>query len=268
MRRKGLAGIVLAVACLVMVSDSYAQSPAKVCVPEKEGRAVLTTNAAGNCKKKYLLEEFSKEGPMGKEGKEGKEGKAGPEGKEGREGPEGQTGLTSGELATLKSILPHITYVSSGVGGNPTIQFSGVNVQILNGDGSTRSVNGEGNLVLGYDELPGEQTGSHNLILGEGQTFTSFGGIDAGAFNTISGIFASVTGGEGNVASGEVASVSGGGINTANEEETSVTGGEENTASGFRASVTGGSRNDAGGLDSWIGGGLEHTASGSYEAIP
>src|SRR5947209_11501210 len=47
------------------------------------------------------------------------------------------------------------TYVSSGVGGKPTVQFAAVNVQIVNGTGSTASSNGDGNLVLGYDESPG-----------------------------------------------------------------------------------------------------------------
>src|SRR5438477_343683 len=48
------------------------------------------------------------------------------------------------------------TYIASGVvGGKPTVQFAAVNVQIVNGAGSTASVNGKGNLVLGYDENPG-----------------------------------------------------------------------------------------------------------------
>src|SRR4051794_30521077 len=59
------------------------------------------------------------------------------------------------------------TYVSSGIGGKPTVRFSAVNVQIVSGSGSTAGVvNGQGNLVLGYDEVPGSQTGSHNLVLG------------------------------------------------------------------------------------------------------
>src|SRR5438067_10562765 len=47
------------------------------------------------------------------------------------------------------------TYVASGVGGKPTVQFAAVNVQIVSGSGATDgAVNGEGNLVLGYDENP------------------------------------------------------------------------------------------------------------------
>src|ERR1700730_9641622 len=44
------------------------------------------------------------------------------------------------------------TFVSSGVGGKPTVQFANVNVQIVSGSGSTTSGNGTGNLILGYDE--------------------------------------------------------------------------------------------------------------------
>ncbi len=125
----------------------------------------------------------------GAAGKEGKEGAAGKEGKEGKQGKEGKTGLSAAELETLKGILPHIKFVASGIGGKPTVQFSGINVQIVSGSGSTAgAVNGEGNLVIGYDENTGghAQTGSHDLILGEEQTFTSFGGVVAGFRNTIS----------------------------------------------------------------------------------
>ncbi len=54
------------------------------------------------------------------------------------------------------------------------MQFPAVNVQIVNGTGKTASVNGTGNLVIGYDETPGTQSGSHNLVLGTSQTYTSY----------------------------------------------------------------------------------------------
>src|SRR5438067_1343428 len=78
------------------------------------------------------------------------------------------------------------TYVSAGVGGKPTVQFAAVNVQILNGTGRTASVNGTGNLVIGYDENPASlaQTGSHDLILGRNHSFTGFAQLLAGFQNT------------------------------------------------------------------------------------
>lgn len=72
------------------------------------------------------------------------------------------------------------SYVAAGVDGKATVQFSGVNVQIIDGSGSTSTVNGTGNLVLGYDDTLGTQTGSHDLILGENQSYTSYGEIVGG----------------------------------------------------------------------------------------
>jgi hypothetical protein len=69
------------------------------------------------------------------------------------------------------------TYLAAGstgvVGGKATVQFSGVNVQIVNGLKLTATTNGAGNLVIGYDESFGTQTGSHNLVLGTSQSYTS-----------------------------------------------------------------------------------------------
>ena len=113
----------------------------------------------------------------------------------------GGTGATPSCSSGTAVLAP--TYVSSGVGSKPTVQLSAVNLQIINGEGKTATINGEGNLVIGYDESPGTQTGSHNLMLGGEQTYTSYGGILDGFKNTISGPFASVIGGEANTASGK-----------------------------------------------------------------
>ena len=111
--------------------------------------------------------------------------------------------------------LPCMSYTSSGIDSQPTIQFSGCNVQIVNGMGKTASTNGAGNLVLGYDEAARTQSGSHNLILGEDQEYTSYGAIVAGYGNTATGVWASIPGGYLNTASGEFATVSGGQGNAA-----------------------------------------------------
>lgn len=146
------------------------------------------------------------------------------------------------ELATLSQITPHIKYQASGIDGKPTIQFTGVNVQIINGEDETNETNGEGNLVLGYDENEGKhlQTGSHNLVLGFEQTFTSFGGIVGGFDNAITAPFASVTGGSANTASGAYATVGDGYKNTASGEYSLIGGGRENKAQGGFASILGG----------------------------
>src|SRR5207302_1418225 len=104
------------------------------------------------------------------------------------------------------------TYVSSGVGGKPTVKFSAVNVQIVSGSGATNGkVNGTGNLVIGYDEhaaLLG-QTGSHDLILGRNHSFSGFAELLGGYENIATGNYAAVLGSS-NTASGTYATVTGG----------------------------------------------------------
>jgi hypothetical protein len=56
---------------------------------------------------------------------------------------------------------------------------------VIDGTGSETTINGTGNLILGYDETPGTQTGSHDLLLGgTGDSYTSYGGIVGGFNNT------------------------------------------------------------------------------------
>lgn len=173
----------------------------------------------------------------------GPEGKKGETGAKGETGPAGVTGLSSAEMETLKSILPDIKYVSKGVGGMPTIQFAAVNVQIESGATSEKpeqEVNGVGNLLIGFDEEPGTQTGSNNLVVGIEQTFTSYGGFVAGVGNAVSAPFASVSGGESNTASAQGATVSGGEQNQATESDASVSGGGNNIVEGRWSSILGG----------------------------
>jgi hypothetical protein len=187
--------------------------------------------------------------------------------------------LSQNEIKLLKQILPHVKYIEKGVGGKPTIQVSGANLQIVNGEGKTNTTNGAGNLVIGYDTertcaeiieecVPGgRQTGSHNLIVGSGQSFTSYGGIVAGLASTITAPYASVTGGFENEASGELASVSGGRYNRASAPFASVSGGEEGTASGESAWVSGGALNEASGFSASVSGGIQDTASGLFSSV-
>jgi hypothetical protein len=261
MKRMGLASVVLAVVFPMMAGSAWAGTGIKLCVPKKEGDAILTPTH-GKCKKGFKLTGL---GMQGKEGKQGPEGKAGVEGKEG-----GTAGFATSEVATLHGVLPYIKYEEKGIAGKPTIRFSGVNVQIVNGEGKTTTVNGEGNLVIGYDEIyQREQTGSHNLLLGQEQTFTSYGGFLAGFNNTVSAPFASVSGGDASTASGEFASVTGGFHNTASGQNASVTGGAQNTASGINASVSGGFVNTASGVlgATSVSGGYKNTAEFNFSSI-
>jgi len=118
------------------------------------------------------------------------------------------------EVAQLEDKLVHITSSSDEV------TITGANLRIVNGLGSTNTTNGVGNLIVGYNETRGDgftdtRTGSHNVVVGRQQNFSSFGGLVVAEFNEISGPWASVSGGLGNTASGCGGSVSGGEGNTA-----------------------------------------------------
>jgi len=178
--------------------------------------------------------------------------------------------------AEQEEILNHmsIVYLDDGVGGTvKTIRLTGTNWQIVDGSGTTGGApTGVGNLIVGYNELrgfagPNDRTGSHNMIGGKKQNYSSYGGLAAGSDNTISGSFASVTGGQRNTASGPVSSVSGGILNTANGLHSSVSGGRDNIASGIFSSVSGGFVNTATGGYSCVSGGRDNTASGSLSSV-
>jgi hypothetical protein len=180
------------------------------------------------------------------------------------------TDLTN-RVSALESTLSKVSYTDSGLNGKPTLKFSGANLQIVSGSGLTEgAVNGEGNLIIGYDENCSDncdQSGSHNLVLGKDQTFTSYGGLIAGRENVLSGPFSDVFGIR-NTASGEISSVSGGYGNAASGGSSSVSGGESNTASGSQSSVSGGYGNTASGSDSSILGGSSETVSSTYGTYP
>jgi hypothetical protein len=152
-----------------------------------------------------------------------------------------------------------------------TAQFTGVNVQVVDGSGATDGVvNGLGNLIVGYNETRGtgdDRTGSHNLVVGKENNYSSYGGIVGGRGNTISAVYASVSGGRNNAAIGSYASVSGGDFNNASGLRSSVSGGALNTASGADSSVSGGAGNTASGLRSSVSGGISNAAEGDRSLI-
>jgi hypothetical protein len=176
----------------------------------------------------------------------------GPQGPAGRDGRDGRDGASPFVLNENK------TYV-----------LSGYNLQIVSGSGSTDgAINGTGNLIVGYNEnSEQERTGSHNLVLGSGNTYSSYGGLVAGYANRILAPFASVSGGIYNEASGEAASVSGGVINVASGDRSSVSGGYGNVASARESSVSGGYRNVASAGNSSVSGGEKNEASGVFSSV-
>ena len=115
-----------------------------------------------------------------------------------------------------------------------TAEFHGINIRIVNGQGSTASANGLGNLTVGYNETDANaaevcsdgaqetqpncvnfggswarnhRSGSHNLIVGSGNAYSQYGGLLAGNRNAVTRAYATVSGGRDNLARGENAIV-------------------------------------------------------------
>jgi len=210
-----------------------------------------------------------------------------------------------GELEELKAALASVialrdTLSIENVNGVRTVRFSGVNLQVVNGTNSTETVNGVGNLIIGYDEtntssrsvcslatdINGnslttesaclaaggtvavrQKIGSHNLVMGSQNSYSSAGGIVAGQGNFITGLYASSLGGTANLASGLFAvNVAGRGNHPAGIAAASL-GGSDNAATGNNSSVSGGSSNNASTVGATVSGGFRNTASGPQSNV-
>lgn len=207
------------------------------------------------------------------------------------------------QVSNLIAINQHVSMVS--LHGRPTVRFSGVNVQVVNGSGQTDSANGVGNLVIGYDRLrsdTGEEIfeeecssgwtldddfnrtrqaceavggvwhldhkrGSHYLVIGDAHNYSQWAGIISGNGSSTSGPYASVTGGSYNRVTAYGASISGGVFGVATGAQSSVSGGYGNWAAGYASSVSGGYIGIARGSDSSVSGGSSNTASGDRSSV-
>jgi hypothetical protein len=79
-------------------------------------------------------------------------------------------------MATLENKLAAMAFDAA----SNEVVVTGANLRIVNGLGTTETTNGLGNLIVGYNELRSggrnTRTGSHNVVVGEGNNFSSFGG--------------------------------------------------------------------------------------------
>ena len=141
-----------------------------------------------------------------------------------------------------------------------TILVSGANFQVVSGEGSTMApVNGLGNIIIGYNEGDFDKSGSHNLVAGLFNSYSSFGGVVVGSYNSIAGGAFFCLWGNGNTASGQYSSVFGGikrrfrriffrfggKVNVASDQYSCFRFEKVNTASGEYSSVSGGGNNTA-----------------------
>jgi len=185
------------------------------------------------------------------------------------------TKVAAGGGGALSFLQPYISLDVNSINGvsGPHIIFSGANVHVRSGSGSTddnNTLTGLGNLFVGYNEQRTEdvsRTGSHNLIVGGQHSFTQHGGLAAGAANTLDGVSAFAAGVR-NVASGDFSSISGGQDNQTTAVASSVSGGRGNLANGLNASVTGGDGNFAAGEASTVSGGRGNNATSPFQHVP
>jgi hypothetical protein len=196
---------------------------------------------------------------------------------------ENQNARLEEKVAALEEKLSKITYEPKGLNDLPTVKISGANLQVVNGTGAIQNVNGLGNVIIGYDEHAADikQTGSHNLVLGDRQAFTSWGGLLAGSKNSITaplgvafgfsnavkGKWATITAGYFNEANADGSSISGGSQGVAKNTLSSISGGWNNFTEADWASVSGGQTNFARGKYSSISGGVRSTARGVNSSV-
>jgi hypothetical protein len=216
-------------------------------------------------------------------------------------------------LATVISLKDTLTVET--INGVRTVRLTGVNLQVVNGTNNTELVNGAGNIIIGYDEpntelkiacslatdvngnsltaagpclaaggsvVTRQKTGSHNLVMGSQNSYSSAGGIVAGQGNFITALYASNLGGNANVASGKAAvnvagqgnhptdvndAILGGANNTASSNNSTVAGGSSNKSSFVGSTVSGGFRNTASGAQSNVSGGIVNESSGAFSHV-
>ena len=178
-----------------------------------------------------------------------------------------------------------------------TALFQGINVQIVNNGFTTDSIDGTGNLILGFNEInpvaraycseisitdesacvdsgftwsANKRLGSHNLVLGRWNDYINFGGIVGGEFNKIAGSYSMVLGGILNETQSAYSTILGGSGNKAQGLGTTISGGEANRTIGVLSSIAGGFNNRTKGNLSTISGGinLETTRSTEWLAGP
>jgi len=224
------------------------------------------------------------------------------------DGPESCAAIVRGctpGLRIFSSVVGAFLPVLSLEDGGTTVRFSGVNLQLVDGTGTTGGPpNGRGNLIVGYNEDAGStpRSGSHNLVVGPDHGFTSYGGlivgwrhgaygahasVSAGTFHHVYGTDASVTGGAAHTiyAGADTASISGGFDHTVSAgrgnsitggrynqayygtEYTTLSGGRVNQTEGDFTSVTGGLYNVADGYAASVSGGAFNRTRGRYSSI-
>ena len=182
---------------------------------------------------------------------------------------EGKVAALEAQNTAQQTAIDGFTTLLAGVSRTtgPTLLLTGMNLQVVNGSGSTDGTkNSLGNVIIGYNtDNTNTKTGSHNLVIGDNHTYTSTSGIVSGTDNTLSGRGSFVSG-DLNTASARDSFVSGFN-NSASGGESFVGGGFYNIASGHASFVGGGSQGSARGVRSFVGGGFLNIAIGNESFV-
>lgn len=173
---------------------------------------------------------------------------------------------TSSSRAPLDDLVPFVS-----VSGTDIV-VSGANLKVQNGQGTTETTNGTGNIIIGYNGLRAEgndRTGSHNLIIGDMQNFTSYGGLVAGKENSIQAPYATIAGGEGNTVRSSSGAILGGYKNETGGMLSSILGGAQNNVNADAGTIVGGFSNivSAGSFAGSILGGYENQTAGDIASV-
>lgn len=136
----------------------------------------------------------------------------------------GGGGSTNPALTELAKYVRVELGALNGVRG-PHVVFTGVNLHVRSGRNATNdnlALSGLGNLIVGYNETQSTPviydaagcdrtlTGSHNIVMGDGNMFTSYGGLVVGSNHCVTSPNTSILAGSTNEAHGPNSSILGG----------------------------------------------------------
>ena len=231
---------------------------------------------AGDTGPKGSVGDTGSKGNTGDTGSKGPTGDTGSKGLTGNTGPTGVTGDTGAGYTSAVAAVLGTMGLSNGVGMGTELTFTGVNVHILDGSGTPAIPSGYGNLIVGYNEastvFTQTRSGSHNIVVGSANNYTSYGGLVAGINNDAAGPYSTVSGGSLSLARGFASSISGGYSNLIEDDSViqaqfcSISGGNDNLARGYAASVSGGVGSQALNDYAWATGSANY-ATGNSAAI-
>jgi hypothetical protein len=145
------------------------------------------------------------------------------------------------------------------------VVFQGTNVLLKNGGGTTSSANGKGNLILGYNAYDGEdRSGSHNLIIGDHNSFWGTSGLVVGELHELGGHGSAILSGTQGLMRADASVIVGGHTSDVTADFAAAIGGAHNTITGAFGTTIGGYNNTAAGDYAAAGPGRENSATGPY----